>query len=241
MQNYPFISNPILHMNKFLITKIQETEFDEVTRVLTDAFLTNPAYSIIFKDPKKREAGLLWLFRTSLFLLNRKQALTNVVKERETGKIIGTFTVVPPEGVKKGFGAYLKVGIPGFIINFGMSSLSRMLSMDDYNKQLLTDAMGTSAYYYLSMVVIRHEYRGTGIGTYAIRYAIEELTASGPACKLMGLTTQLPENVIFYSRLGFTALDDTHADFRGYRYFNCNMKLDLSPDKIQNSFLIDHV
>lgn len=219
-------------MDKFLIAKIQEAEFEEVACVLTDAFLTNPAYSIIFKDPDKREAGLLWLFRTSLFLLNRKQALTNVVKERETGKIIGTFTVVPPEGVKGGPGVYFKVGIPSFIKNFGMSSLSRMLSLDNYNKQLLTDAMKTSVFYYLSKVVIRQEYRGMGIGTYAIRSAIEELTASGPACKLMGLTTQLPENVVFYSRLGFSKLDDTHADFRGDRFFNCNMKVDLSPDKI---------
>lgn len=215
-------------MDKFLITKIQETEFDEVARVLTDAFLTNPAYSIIFKNPDKREAGLLWLFRTSLFLLNRKQALTNVVKERETGKIIGTFTVVPPEGVKREPGVYFKVGIPGFIMNFGVSSLSRMLSLDNYNKKLLTDAMGTSIYYYLSMVVIRQEYRGTGIGTYAIRSAVGELTASNPACKVIGLTTQLPENVVFYSRLGFRALGDTHADFKGDRYFNCNMKRDLS-------------
>ena len=215
-------------MDKLLIEKIQETEFDEVARVLTDAFLTNPAYSIIFKEPDKREAGLLWLFRSNLFILNRKQTLTNVVKERSTGKIIGTFTVVPPEGVKKDTGVYLKIGIPGFIVKYGMNSLSRMLSLDNYNKQLLTDSMKTSVYYYLSMVVIRQEYRGTGIGTHAIRSAIEGLTASDPVCKVMGLTTQLPENVVFYSRLGFRTLDDTHADFRGDSYFNCNMKLDFS-------------
>lgn len=215
-------------MEKFLIEKIQETEYDEVACVLTDAFITNPAYSIIFRNKEKREKGLLWLFRTNLFMLNRKQALTNVVKEKDTGKIIGTYTVIPPEGIKNDHSIYLKVGIPGFILRFGINSLSRMLSLDNYNKKLLTDSMKTSIYYYLSMVVIKEECRGTGIGTYMIRSAIEELVSSGPVCKEMGLTTQLPENVVFYSRLGFHPLDEGYADFRGDRYFNCNMKLDLN-------------
>ncbi|MCL1932509.1 MAG: GNAT family N-acetyltransferase, partial [Candidatus Azobacteroides sp.] len=99
--------------------------------------------------------------------------------------------------------------------------------LDDCNKSSLTKSMETSEYYYLSMVVIREEYRGVGIGSYAIKYIIQELISSNPACNLIGLTTQLPENVTFYSRLGFEKLDEGYIDFKGDRYYNYNMKLNI--------------
>jgi hypothetical protein len=46
--------------------------------------------------------------------------------------------------------------------------------------------------------------------------------------QLIGLTTQLPENVTFYSRLGFNKLDEGYVDFKKDRYYNYNMKLKLS-------------
>jgi GNAT superfamily N-acetyltransferase len=214
-------------MTKILIEKICYSEINEVADMLTDAFKTNPAYSLIFKKKNQQKEGLLWLFTTSLILNNHKQTLTRVIKEKDTGKIIGTFTVIPPQGVKSGISAYSKIGLFGFILKFGINPLIRMFGLDKCNKLSLTKSIKTSEYYYLSMVVIREEYRGTGTGSYAIRYAIEELISSNPACKLIGLTTQLPENVTFYSRLGFVKLDEGFINFRKNRYYNYNMKLNI--------------
>lgn len=216
-----------LSMDNLVIEKIRKTEMNEVAGILTDAFKTNPAYSIIFRKNDQLEDGLLWLFRTNLFILNRKQALTRVVKEKKTGEIIGTFTIVPPQGIKKDLLTYLKIGIPHFISKFGIKPLVRMLDLDDYNKKLLNKSMEISEYYYLHMVVVKEEYRGSGVGSFVLKCAIQELIASEPTCNLLGLTTQLPENVIFYSRLGFHKLDEGTVDFKGNRYYNCNMKLDL--------------
>jgi predicted N-acetyltransferase YhbS len=210
-----------------VIEKIQNSEINEVADILTEAFKTNPAYSIIFRKKNQLENGLSWLFKTNLFILNRQQALTRVVKERNTGKIIGTFTLVPPQGIKRSIFIYSKIGIPGFILKFGINTLLRMLDLDRYNRKLLTESMKTSEYYYLHMVVVRKEYRGMGIGSYAVGRAVQELVSSAPACHLLGLTTQLPENVIFYSRLGFNKLDEGYVDFKKDRYYNCNMKLNL--------------
>ncbi|GHV21842.1 hypothetical protein FACS1894174_05770 [Bacteroidia bacterium] len=214
-------------MKEFLIEKIQYSEMDEVANMLTDSFLTNPAYAIIFKKENQRRDGLLWLFKASLILNNQKQTLTHVVKEKNTDRIIGTFTLLLPQGVKNDLSAYLKIGLPGFITKFGINSLIRMLSLDDCNKKTLTESIKSCEYYYLSMVVIREEFRGTGIGSYAIKYAIQELISSNPVCNLMGLTTQLPENVTFYSRLGFEKLDEGYIDFKGDKYYNYNMKRHL--------------
>jgi hypothetical protein len=151
--------------------------------------------------------------------------LTNVIKEKATGEIIGTFTIVPPQGVKRNLFVYSKIGIPRFILKFGIKSLIRMLNLDAYNKKLLNESMKISEYYYLHMVVVKEVHRGLGIGSFAVRYAVRELMVSGTTCNLLGLTTQLPENTVFYSRLGFDKLDEGYVDFKGNRYYNCNMRL----------------
>ena len=214
-------------MTALLIEKIRHSDIEDVADMLTDAFITNPAYSIIFKKENQRREGLRWLFKTSLMLNNHQQALTRVVKEKDTEEIIGTFTLIPPQGVKNGLSVYTKIGIPDFIAKFGLKSFIRMLGLDKCNKSSLTEAIKTSTYYYLSMVVVREAYRGMGIGSYAIKQAVQELIASHPACKVMGLTTQLPENVTFYSRLGFVVLNEGFIDFKGDRYYNYNLKLNV--------------
>jgi len=158
--------------NTFNIEKIQAHEYEEVAVVLTDAFETNLAYSLVFHKNNLRE-GLIWLFRTNLFLLNRRQALTRVIKERLSGKIVGTFTLIPPEGIKRTFGDYLQIGLPTFIRKFGFSALYRMTGMDNLNKKVLAVSMQSKEYYYLSMVVVKKEYRGTGIGSFAIRSCLD--------------------------------------------------------------------
>ncbi len=216
-----------LIMTELLIERIHPSEMNEVADMLTDSFLTNPAYTLIFPQKNQRKDGLRWVFKASLILNNQKQPLTRIIKEKDTGNIVGTFTIVPPQGVKSGLFAYLKIGIPGFITKFGMSSLIRMLRLDNGNKKSLAESIKMPEYHYLSMVVVREEFRGTGIGSLAIKQAIEELTTSGLSCKLMGLTTQLPENVTFYSRLGFEKLHEGYIDFQGNKYYNYTMKRHL--------------
>jgi hypothetical protein len=215
-----------MEVNVF-IEKMQHSEINEVAELLTDAFLTSPAYSLIFKKKNQRRAGLLWLFKTNLLIINEKQVLTSVVKDKKTGKIIGTYTLIPPSGVNSSISIHLKANIPGFILKFGINALFSMLILDGVNKKTLQKSMGTSAFYYLSMVAIKKEYRGKGIGSEVINCAIQELTALQPACNLLGLTTQLPENETFYSRLGFITIDKGYIDFKKDKYYNYNMKIDL--------------
>ena len=215
-------------MEAFCIEKIHHSEITEVSDMLTDAFITNPAYSILFQKKNRQKEGLRWVFKASLMLNNHKQTLTYVIKEKDTKKIIGTYTVIPPQGVKSSISIYSKIGIPGFISKFGLKSFIRMLGLNGCNKSALKKSIQAAEYYYLSMVVVREEYRGRGIGSDAIQYAIRQLMASNPACNLMGLTTQLPENVVFYARLGFEKLDEGYICFKRNRYYNYNMKLTIA-------------
>ncbi|MDR3058593.1 MAG: GNAT family N-acetyltransferase [Prevotella sp.] len=214
-------------MDNFLIEQIQSSEIEEVSIILMNAFLTNPAYAAVFKDKFRLEEGLQWLFRASLSINNQKQTLTMVVKERNSMKIIGTFTLIPPQGVKRNIRAYTKIGIWSFISKFGFYTLIRMLNLDSINKDLLIKSLKSSKHYYLSMVVIKEEYRGKGIASFALKQTINNLIDSNPTCRVIGLTTQLPENVVFYSRLGFNKLDEGYVTFKESKYYNYTMKYDL--------------
>ncbi|MDH6306704.1 putative N-acetyltransferase YhbS [Parabacteroides sp. PF5-5] len=209
------------------IENLQKSEYEKVSTLLTDAFESNPAYALIFTKKEKLRDGLLWLFRTNLFLINRRISVKKVVKEKESGKIIGVFSLLPPGGAKARFSDYLQIGLSRFVSKFGFQTLHKMLGMDSYNKKLLTKAMGTNEYYYLSMVAIKEEYRGTGIGSFMITHSLDELRQAKGKSHIVGLTTQLPENVTFYSRLGFQKLDEGEVQFKQEHYYNYNMKLDL--------------
>lgn len=209
------------------IEELQKDECEEVAIMLVDAFESNPAYALIFKKKENLREGLFWLFKTNLFLLNRRLSVTRIVKEKYSGKIIGVFSLLPPGGVKSKFGDYLWIGLPQFVFKFGFRTLHKMLGMDAYNKGLLTKAIGAKDYYYLSMVALKEECRGTGIGSFMITACLDDLRLLERNCNVVGLTTQLPENVTFYTRLGFQKLEEGEVQFKQDRYYNYNMKLDL--------------
>lgn len=162
-----------------------------------------------------------------MILINKRGTVTSVAKEKATGNIIGVYSLLPPGGVKSAFSDYWHIDLPQFIVKFGFGTLQKMLGMDSYNKQLLNEAIRTNEYYYLSMVAIKQEYRGEGIGSFMIRNCIDELKSRERKCHLVGLTTQLPENVTFYAKLGFQKLNEGEVQFKESRYYNYNIKYDL--------------
>lgn len=138
--------------NNFSIREIAQSEFDDVAHIMTDAFVTNPAYSLIFRNKEHLAEGLLWVFKANLLIHNRNQALTKVIIDNHSDKIIGTYTLVPPEGMKKSISAYFSIGIPHFLYRFGVKPLLRMQDLDACNKKAIVDSMETSKFHYLSMV-----------------------------------------------------------------------------------------
>lgn len=209
------------------IDNLKESEYDEAATILVDAFESNLAYASIFVNKDRLRDGLFWLFKTNLFLINRRQSVTKVVRMKNSMEIIGVFSLLPPNGIKSEFRDYLKIGIPQFIMSFGFSAVRTMLKMDALNKQLLTNAIGANEYYYLSMVAIKANYQGSGIGSYMINNCLQKLRSINRICHTVGLTTQLPENVTFYTRLGFQKLDEGEIQLKKGCYYNYNMKLDL--------------
>lgn len=216
-----------MNPNNIQIEKLEAKDLEIVAQMLADTFTANPAYASIFRNKGKLRNGLYWLFRTNLFLLNKRVSVTNILKDTSSKEIIGVYSLLPPKGVKFTIADYLQVGIPQFIFKFGLSPLVRMLELDSLNKKQLKDMIGVNEYYYISMVAIRENYRGTGLGSMMLGNCLGKLKEEKETCSVVGLTTQLPENVEFYSRLGFRLLDEKEIQFRESKYYNYNMRLDL--------------
>jgi ribosomal protein S18 acetylase RimI-like enzyme len=216
--------NKMNNIKNIRTEKMQTGEIDRIAIILTNAFEANPAYSLIFNQTGKLREGLLWLFKTNLFLINRRQTLTTVIKENGSNKIIGTLTLIPPGGIENTLSDYFHAGLLQFVVKFGFRTLFKMLGMSSFNKNTLKKSIKAEKYYYLSMVAISEEYRGKGIGSFAVQNCLDALSKTEKECRLVGLTTQLSENVAFYSRLGFEKIDEGYVSFKKHRYFNWNMK-----------------
>ncbi|WP_260202304.1 hypothetical protein [Dysgonomonas capnocytophagoides] len=105
------------------IDKLKESEYEEVAAILVDAFESNLAYTSIFVNKDRLRDGLFWLFKTNLYLINKRQSVTKVVRMKNSREIIGVFSLLPPNGVKSEFRDYFKIGLPRFIMNFGFAAL----------------------------------------------------------------------------------------------------------------------
>lgn len=211
----------------YCIETLQMNDIPIVANILVESFETNPGYALVFRSLEKRKSGLNWLFKANLYLLNNLQPSTYVIRLKSTGDIIGTYSLVHPNGGQKRIADYSAIGITTFIRQFGFNSLYRMLRLDSINKKTLNKAMQNSMYWYLSMVVIKKEYRGTGIGSYAINNCLKNFKDSCSDVSTIGLTTQLPENVIFYSRLGFEKMNEGKITFLKDTYYNYTLKYQL--------------
>lgn len=211
----------------YCIETLQMSDIPIVASILVESFETNPCYSLIFRSIEKKKSGLNWLFKANLYLLNNLQPSTSVIRLKSSGEIIGTYSLVHPNGVKMKFADYSAIGVTTFIKQFGFSSLYRMLRLDSLNKKTLNKAMQTSIYWYVSMVVIKKEFRGTGIGSYAIKNCLQNFKDSCSDVSTIGLTTQLPENVIFYSRLGFEQMNEGEIPFFKDTYYNYCLKYQM--------------
>lgn len=193
---------------------------DDCTQLLTDAFADNSAYQLIFREGADPRPGLYKIFKSSLRLLNDKQALSRIILDRENGDLLGTYTLIPPQHKGAKIGTYLSLPFPQFVWEYGIFAVWRMFETDRLNIKALQKAMPQDEFAYLSMVAIVEEKRGTGIGSYAMQACIEEHERGKDAALPIALTTQLPENVRFYEKHGFQLLDEGLLRLGRRSYYN---------------------
>ncbi len=205
-------------MDRYSLEPLLRSDIRACSALLARVFKGNPAYSSVFRTSEV-EAGLRWLFERNLGLQQETGAI-RVLRDRMTGELAGTFTLIPPNAPKISLLKMLRAGLPLMPLHFGRKSIQHLLQLKSTHDLEVQDVANGKSYWYLSMVAIQPSLQGQGLGSSVLRSCLK-------APLPMILTTQLERNVRFYEKLGFR--QDRQTEWRvGSRSFaNWTLKRDL--------------
>lgn len=173
--------------------------FGSAAALLADAFFTNPAHVYLCPDPRKRRERLAWLLGANLRVqpdLRESFCLAEGAVVDAMG--FWTRSNAPQAGALR----QLRVGFLALPFRIGWTGVRRAFEVTRAIEHLLARTLGDRPYWYLNNMVVRERLRGSGVGTRLLREQLALVSAKEPGYAI-ALSTQRPENVTFYARLGF--------------------------------------
>ena len=182
------------------ITSLTLADRRPAAELLADAFLDNPAHAFIYPDEATRRARLEWLMAVNLgaqFAVGRSFA--QVAEDRS---IMAMAFWHAPGAPKASLFQLMRYGFFAMPVRQGWSPFQRMLTaVEAIETRRLASLRGRESWY-LNNMVVAADHRGRGLGARLLDRQLREVVA--PSGAPASLSTQKPENVNFYERLGFT-------------------------------------
>lgn len=173
----------------------------EAAEAAADAFSSSPVYVMIAGENLDRVKDLLtFMFYRNFWLRLGTRCNRAMLQD---GRLIAFFMLVPPEVPDVGLFQMIMAGILRMPLIFGKDVVDRLLkTMAFFDEE---DAKLRATYpdvelCHLERVCVLPAFQGKGVGSKALRAALDETDAKGQG---VFLATQLDRNVTFYSRLGF--------------------------------------
>lgn len=190
------------------VPKLQPSQIDTVSQVLTRAFLDDPMIEYVVPDEEKRKRHLPWFFRLAAryvsrygepFTTNGIEAAALWLPPGET--IIPTMRLIQ-HGMLKGF------------FKFGPSSFMRFISAMNHLEHMHKRDVPPD-HWYLFVLGVDPPRQGMGVGGNIIAPILERADKARLPCYL---ETMKERNVTFYRKHGFeVVVDDQFKD--GPRYW----------------------
>jgi len=167
--------------------------------LLAEAFFTNPAHTYICPDPTRRRAQLEWLLGGNLRLQPDLRA-SFCLHDGPAVNAMGFWTRsdLPTAGLL----AQLRAGLLAAPLRLGPGGVRRMFEVTGAIARHLRASLADTPYWYLNNMVVRKELRGSGVGSRLLAEQLPVVAEAEPDFAV-ALSTQRPENVTFYRRLGF--------------------------------------
>lgn len=178
--------------------------FAAAARLLAEAFFTNPAHTFIFPEPETRAARLRWLLGANL---KRQPDLSESFCLTDGPDVIAMGFWTRSTTPKPGLLAMLRAGILAAPLRVGMAGFQRALESGAAIDSEVALALGDQPHWYLNNMAVAESLRGKGVGGELLGRQLERIGKIEPAFPV-GLSTQRPENVTFYQRLGFEPVRD---------------------------------
>jgi GNAT superfamily N-acetyltransferase len=182
-----------------MVRRLTPELFDSAGALLAEAFFTNPAHTYICPDPQKRRAQLEWLLGGNLRLQPDLRASFCLAEGRAVDAM-GFWT--RSNAPKIGTLHKIRAGLLSAPARLGWAGVRRLFEVTGAIDRHLEQAMGDRPYWYLNNMVVREKLRGSGIGSRLLREQLPLVAELEPSYAI-ALSTQRPENVTFYRRLGF--------------------------------------
>lgn len=189
-------------MRALPVRAIDDALLPSAAELVADAFHHNPAHVYLLPDPATRRAKLVWLLGGNL-RLQRGRWRSFCLAEGAAVRAMGFWTrsTDPAPGLLP----QIREGILAAPWRMGWSGLRRLGEVTAGIDRHLEEALGERPYWYLNNMVVDASLRGSGIGTTLLREQLRLLREADPGARF-ALSTQRPENVTFYGRLGFSVL-----------------------------------
>lgn len=192
-------------VESFVVRRLTPELFPSAGRLLADAFFTNPSHVYLCPDARKRRAQLEWLLGgnlaiqpdlgTSFCLVDGGDVVAMGFWTRSDARKISRFRMI-------------RGGLWRAPFRLGRSGLRRVFEVTGAVDRELHRALGRRPFWYLNNMVVAEKLRGNGIGGGLLRDQLAVVARAEPAFEV-ALSTQRPENVTFYRRLGFHVFGDT--------------------------------
>ena len=177
----------------------------ELSVLLTRVFCDDgPIFRALFmapgeaRDAATYERALEWLFASRLKLLADIGGPLVVARDREGRAVAVVGATVP--GKKATVPQMVLSGMGSWPCRWGLASFLRGLYVD-----AALDKPAKDEWEFVMMAVAK-EYQGRGVGSQLVRTLMTEIHWRAGKDAKMSLNTQLPINVRFYERLGFTVV-----------------------------------
>lgn len=195
-------------MQQVTIEPFRPEDVKEVASVIAAAMVTNPTMEIVFQDVETEEIKRRL---TGTFELLFQNAPADTLVARKDGKIISVVRVSrsphcipPPSEAIPMLEAEMK--------NVLKESFQR--HEDLFNIWRKNDL--PEPHYHFGPNAVLPEFQGQGIATEILTQVCERIDSEG---EVAFLETDKPENVKFYSRFGFSVINETTEPFGVTTYF----------------------
>ncbi len=180
------------NMDNIVIEKLDKSQSKETSVMLSLAFANTPNTLTIWKNPSSEKALKATAKIFDSAKLSRK--FSNVYVAKIDGKIVGAINYTISPKCQPSLGEQLK-SLPSLIFSFGkalpkaFNLLSTWVKHDPKEKHIHIGPLG-----------ILPEYKGKGIGTQLLQYALKIADEKKVPCYL---ETDAPRTVQLYERNGF--------------------------------------
>jgi GNAT superfamily N-acetyltransferase len=189
--------------NVFAPTALTAEDRESAAELLTEAFFDNPAHAFIYPDPATRRERLRWLMYANLGA--QLELCRSFGEKDEPGAIAAMGFWHAPGAPKASAEMLARFGFLEMRILHGADAFARMSESVAELEERRTRCLSGRESWYLNNMVVARAYRGRGAGSRLLRRQLDEVV--DPSGRPASLTTQRPENVVFYRRLGFEVAD----------------------------------